>query len=179
MGLTTAELAEVVAEGERRRGGRGGRRSGRRRSGRGRSGRGRRRRKGDFAIPVALTAAAKSFAVSFALGKLFSRDVNLGQGGTAQTFLANTLSNADPIPVIYGSRRVGASVVEVGITATEVQADNLHRIVHLGRGADLGGAALLLDMDAAISTDGALPAGRQWRTSSTTPARTTRRPRRR
>jgi hypothetical protein len=103
-----------------------------------------------FAIPAALTSAAKSFAVSYALAKLFSRDVNLGQGGTGQTFLANTLSNADPIPVIYGSRRVGASVIELGITATEVQADRLHRIAIWGEGPISAVQALLLDTKAAI-----------------------------
>jgi hypothetical protein len=148
MGLTTAELAEVVAESasaaEAAEAGAvaptaadaaaaGGAASAE-----------------SFAIPAALTSAAKSFAVSFALAKLFSRDVNLGQGGTGQTFLANTLSNADPIPVIYGSRRVGASVIELGITATEVQADRLHRIAIWGEGPISAVQALLLDTKAAI-----------------------------
>jgi hypothetical protein len=98
---------------------------------------------------AALASAAKSFAVSYALAKLFSRDVSLSDGGTGQTFLANTLSNADPIPVIYGSRRVGASVIELGVTATEVQADRLHRIAIWGEGPISAVQALLLDTKAA------------------------------
>jgi hypothetical protein len=73
------------------------------------------------------------------------------KGGTAQTFLANTLSNADPIPVIYGSRRVGASVIEIGLTATEIAADRLHRIAIWGEGPISAVQALYLDT--VLSTD--------------------------
>jgi hypothetical protein len=150
MGLTTAELAEVVAEGasaaeaaEAGAAAAAAAEAGAAAAAGGRAARAARSRRG-------AVSAAKSFAVSFALGKLFSRDVNLGQGGTGQTFLANTLSNADPIPVIYGSRRVGASVIELGITATEVQADRLHRIAIWGEGPISAVQALLLDTKAAI-----------------------------
>jgi hypothetical protein len=102
-------------------------------------------------VSAAIIGAAKSFAISYALAKLFSRDTNLSNGGTAQSFLANTLSSADPIPVIYGRRRVGASVVEVALTPTLVQADNLHRVCIWGEGPISAVSALY--MDAVISTD--------------------------
>jgi hypothetical protein len=53
--------------------------------------------------------------------------------------------------VIYGRRRVGASVVEVALTPTLVQADNLHRVCIWGEGPISAVSALY--MDAVISTD--------------------------
>jgi hypothetical protein len=148
----------------------------RRRSGHGcggRGGRGARR----LRPSAALTARNRSPSASPS-PSCSRRDVDIGQGGTAQTFLANTLSNADPIPVIYGSRRVGASVIEVGITATEVQADRLHRIAIWGEGPISAVQALYLDTVASRPTRASADRA-PWHASSTTSAPTARRPRRR
>jgi hypothetical protein len=99
------------------------------------------------------------------------------KGGTAQTFLANTLSNADPIPVIYGSRRVGASVIELGLTPPRSQADRLHRIAIWGEGPISAVQALYLDT--VLSTDERASAGRGAERRALPRHRRRRRPRRR
>lgn len=89
-------------------------------------------------IGAAIIGGVTSMAVSAMLGNAMGLNKQQDQGSSSQQssmargLLINTASTIDPIPVVYGSRRVGGSRV-----LTEVSGDSneyLHLVITLGEG---------------------------------------------
>lgn len=94
-------------------------------------------RAGGFALQAG-TSLLTSFASSFVLGGLFARNAGGRPSAsdqlskTAQGALINSVSNVDPIPVLYGSRRVGGTRVLTEVTGAS--NEYLHLLIVWGEG---------------------------------------------
>lgn len=83
-----------------------------------------------LAIGAAALRVGVQLGLSFLVSKLFSPKLNRAE--TSQGTLVNSLTTVDPIPVIYGTRRVGATVCPVGVSGPSQEF--LHLICVWGEG---------------------------------------------
>lgn len=98
---------------------------------------------------------AASFVISYAVGSIF-RDSGSIANPDAQTFLGNGYSSLDPIPVLYGRRRIGGSRAIIGVLSTPDQTnDVLEQIFIWGEGEIGSLGTLYFDGVAAITPAGA------------------------
>lgn len=66
---------------------------------------------------------AAQFAISYAVGSIF-HDKGSIANPDVQTFLGNGYSSVDPIPVVYGRRRIGGSRALIGISSSSGQTND-------------------------------------------------------
>jgi hypothetical protein len=96
----------------------------------------------------ALLRVGVQLGLSFLVSKLFSPKLNRAE--TSQGTLVNSLTTVDPIPVIYGTRRVGATVCPVGVSGPSQEF--LHLICVWGEGPV--SAIGIVYLDGVATTDG-------------------------
>jgi hypothetical protein len=101
-----------------------------------------------LAIGAAALRVGVQLGLSFLVSKLFSPKLNRAE--TSQGTLVNSLTTVDPIPVIYGTRRVGATVCPVGVSGPSQEF--LHLICVWGEGPV--SAIGIVYLDGVATTDG-------------------------
>jgi hypothetical protein len=75
-------------------------------------------------IAEAVAKMAYQFAISYAISSIFAKNPSIAHPD-AQTFLGNGFSALDPIPVIYGQRRIGGTRAMIAVTASPGMANDI------------------------------------------------------